>query len=361
VTGQGTGKNHHERKKMTHLKTAREFGFSVGRMQPGPLNLITDVSGVRIGHATIRSKEIQTGVTAVLPHAGNLFREKVAAASHVINGFGKPLGLIQIQEMGTIETPIILTNTLSVGTVADALIRYMLDLNPDIGISTGSVNPIICECNDGYLNDIRGMHVTGDHVRQAIDNAGTVFDQGSVGAGTGMCAYGLKGGIGSASRKVPLDSEIYTLGALVLANMGKKRDLTVCGRQMGLMLEDRPAPQMESVPDGSIIIILATDLPLCERQLGRLARRAQTGVARTGSTIDSGSGEVVVAFSTATRIRHYESRAVVPMPRLHEDRLNSVFQAVAECTEEAILNALIMSAAITGLNGRTVYSLSDFL
>ena len=346
---------------MTLLKTAREYGFVVGQMRPGPRNLITDVSGVRVGHVTISDKEIQTGVTAVLPHNGNLFQEKPAAAAHVINGFGKSMGLIQIQEMGTMETPVILTNTLSIGAAADALIRYMLDLNPDIGISTGSVNPIICECNDGYLNDIRGMHVTGDHVRQAIDNAGAGFDQGSVGAGTGMCAYGLKGGIGSASRQVPLDSEIYTVGALVLANMGKKKDLTVCGRSLGPLLGPVPGTASDPVPDGSIIIILATDLPVCERQLGRMARRAQTGVARTGSNIDSGSGEIVVAFSTACRIRHYEPRTIVPMPRLNEDLLNPVFQAVAECTEEAILNALVMAATTTGFNGRTIYSLADFL
>jgi D-aminopeptidase len=346
---------------MTPLKTAREHGFVVGRMRPGPLNLITDVSGVRVGHVTISSKAIQTGVTAVLPHDGNLFREKVAAACHVINGFGKSMGLIQINEMGTLETPIILTNTLGIGTAADALIRYMLALDPDIGRTTGTVNPVVCECNDGHLNDIRGMHVTGDHVRQAVDNAGPVFDQGSVGAGTGMCAYGLKGGIGSASRVVPLESERYTLGALVLANMGKKKDLTVCGRHPGTVLGSVPGPESEPVPDGSIIIVLATDLPLCERQLGRLARRAQTGVARTGSTIDSGSGDIVVAFSTATRIQHYESRAVVPVSRLNEDLLNPVFRAVAECTEEAILNALVTAKTTTGHNGRTVYSLADFL
>jgi D-aminopeptidase len=346
---------------MTLLKTAREYGFVVGQMRPGPRNLITDVSGVRVGHVTISDKEIQTGVTAVLPHNGNLFQEKPAAAAHVINGFGKSMGLIQIHEMGTLETPVILTNTLSIGTAADALIRYMLDLDPDIGRTTGTVNPVVCECNDGYLNDIRGMHVKGEHVRQAVDNACAVFDQGSVGAGTGMCAYGFKGGIGSASRMVPVESERYTLGALVLANMGKKKDLTVCGRHLGPLLGPEPGTPAEPPPDGSIIIVLATDLPLCERQLGRLARRAQTGVARTGSTIDSGSGDIVVAFSTTTRIRHDESRAVVPMPRLNEAHLNPVFRAVAECTEEAILNSMLMAKTTTGINGRTVYSLADFL
>ena len=185
---------------MTPSKTAREHGFVVGRMQPGPMNLITDVSGVRVGHVTISSKEIQTGVTAVLPHEGNLFQEKLTAASHVINGFGKSMGLIQIQEMGTIETPVILTNTLSVGTAADALIRSMLDLNPDIGCTTGTVNPVICECNDGYLNDIRGMHVTGDHVRQAIDNATVVFGQGSE---PGCAPMDSKGGSGLPAEWFP--------------------------------------------------------------------------------------------------------------------------------------------------------------
>ena len=346
---------------MTLPKTARDYGFAVGRMQPGPLNLITDVSGIRVGHVTISRGEIQTGVTAVLPHAGNLFREKLVAASHVINGFGKSIGLVQINEMGTIETPVILTNTLGIGAAADALIRYMLHQNPDIGRTTGTVNPVICECNDGYLNDIRKMYVTGEHVRQAVDSAAAIFDQGSVGAGTGMCAYGLKGGIGSASRVVPFDSELYTLGALVLANMGKKTDLTVCGRHIGPMFGSVPGSVPGPLPDGSIIIILATDLPLCERQLSRMARRAQTGVARTGSNIDSGSGEIVVAFSTAARIRHYESRTVVPLPRLNENLINRVFQAVAECTEEAILNALVTAATKTGINGRTVYSLADFL
>ncbi len=348
-------------KKTKHTGTAREFGLAVGQMPPGPKNLITDVRGVRVGHVTISTKDVQTGVTAVLPHEGNLFKEKLIAASHVINGFGKSMGLIQIDEMGTLETPVILTNTLGIGTAADALIRYMLDHNPDIGSTTGSVNPVICECNDGYLNDIRGMHVTKEHVRQAIDNASAEFDQGSVGAGTGMCAYGLKGGIGSASRVVLLDSNQHTLGALVLANMGKKGDLTVCGRHLGPILGPVPGTTAGPVPDGSIIIILATDLPLCERQLGRIARRAQTGVARTGANIDSGSGEMVVAFSTASRIRHYEHRAVVTLPRINDDRLNSVFRAVAECTEEAVLNAMVMAATTTGINGRTVYSLADFL
>ena len=346
---------------MTQTKTARDYGFAVGRMQPGPLNLITDVSGIRVGHVTISQGEIQTGVTAVLPHGGNLFREKLVAASHVINGFGKSMGLIQVNEMGTIETPVILTNTLSIGTAADAVIRYMLRQNPDIGLTTGTVNPVICECNDGYLNDIRGMHVTGEHVRQAIDNAADLFDQGSVGAGTGMCAYGLKGGIGSASRVIPFDSERYVLGALVLANMGKKTDLTVCGRQIGATFGAVPAKAAGPVPDGSIIIILATDLPLWAPQLGRIARRAQTGVARTGSNIDSGSGEIVVAFSSATRIHHYEYRTVVPLPGLNENLLNRVFRAVVECTEEAILNALVTAGTKTGINGRTMYSLADFL
>lgn len=346
---------------MKNQKLAREYGLGVGEIKPGPMNLITDVKGVKVGHTTISKGDIQTGVTAVLPHGGNMFQEKLLAASHVINGFGKSMGLIQLNELGTIETPIILTNTLSIGTAADALIEYMLEHNPDIGRTTGTVNPVICECNDGFLNDIRGMHITKYHVKQAIHNASAVFDQGAAGAGTGMCAYELKGGIGSASRLISLHSDTYTVGALVLANMGKKKDLLVSGKHLGHIIENKYNIAVDPMPDGSIIIILATDLPLCERQIGRIARRAQVGVALTGSKIDSGSGEIVIAFSTANRISHYESEAIVNLQRLNEERLSGVFRAVAECTEEAVLNALVMAVTTSGIKGHTAYSLTNYL
>ena len=248
---------------MKEQKRIRDYGIQIGYMQPGKNNAITDVGGVTVGHVTLNSGEVKTGVTAILPHQGNLFKEKVFAASHVINGFGKTIGTIQIDELGTIETPILLTNTLSIGTVCDGLIGYMLDQNEDIGLTTGSVNPVVCECNDGeWLNDIRGRHVKKEHVLQAIQNAGVDFEEGCVGAGTGMSCYKLKGGIGSASRIIPLGTEDqYTIGALVLANQGEKRDLTVDGRQVGKAICEMEKSDKLEGDKGSIIMILATDLP----------------------------------------------------------------------------------------------------
>jgi len=346
---------------MANHKTARDFGLRVGHLEPGPSNLITDVTGVKVGHTTLSEGDVQTGVTAILPHEGNIFQQKLLAATHVINGFGKSMGLIQINELGTLETPIILTNTLSIGTAANALIEYMLNNNPDIGSTTGTVNPVVGECNDGFLNDIRGLHVNKEHVWQAIDTASDKFAQGAVGAGTGMCAYELKGGIGSASRVLSLNKIPYTVGILVLANMGRTRDLLVAGQQVGQRIAERQAAVKDPVPDGSIIVILATDIPLCERQLGRIAKRALIGLARTGSQIDSGSGEIVIAFSTANRINHYEDSTIDRIQRLNEGRLNDVFRAVAECTEEAILNSMLMATTISGIGGHVAYSLAEYL
>lgn len=346
---------------MAKQKPVRELGIKVGDLEAGPLNLITDVSGVKVGHATICKGDVQTGVTAILPHDGNIFQEKLIAAAHVINGFGKSMGLIQINELGTIETPIILTNTLSIGTASNALIEYMLNSNPDIGNTTGTVNPVVGECNDGFLNDIRGLHVKKEHVWQAIDKASEKFSQGSVGAGTGMCAYELKGGIGSASRVLSINKRVYTVGMLVLANMGKTRDLIVAGQSIGLEIVKKQATVKDQVPDGSIIVVLATDIPLCERQLGRIARRALVGLSRTGSQIDSGSGEIVIAFSTANRINHYEKSAINNIPRLNEKRLNDVFRAVVQCTEEAVLNSMFMSTTTSGIRGHIAHSVTDYL
>ena len=199
----------------------KESGLKIGRGTPGPRNLITDVPGVTVGHVTIRDgADVNTGVTAILPHQGNIFQDKVMAASAVINGFGKSMGLVQVEELGTIETPIIMTNTLSIGTAATGLIKYMLQQNEDIGVKTGTVNPLVCECNDGRLNDIRGLHVKEEHVFEAIANCSEDFEEGVVGSGTGMCCLGLKGGIGSASRIVPVDGKDYTVGALVMSNFG---------------------------------------------------------------------------------------------------------------------------------------------
>lgn len=314
----------------------KERGWNSGRLEKGERNLISDVPGVTVGHCTLQQGSVQTGVTAILPHPGNCFQSKCAAAVHVINGFGKSAGLMQIRELGTIETPILLTNTLSVGTVSAALTRYMLKDNPDIGVTTGTVNPLVLECNDGRLNDIRGMHVEESHVFAALQSASPDFEEGAVGAGTGMCCYGLKGGIGSSSRLIPIGGNTYTLGTLLLTNFGSLSDLRIDGKPVGRILSG------ESQPDrGSVITIIATDLPLSSRQLGRAARRAQNGLARTGTITGTGSGEVVICFSTANQISHYPSAPISQACYLHEDYIDTVFRAVGESVEESVISSLL--------------------
>lgn len=333
--------------------------FSVGRGKPGKLNLITDVPGVKVGHVTLRGENINTGVTAILPHGGNMFRDKVMAASAVINGFGKTMGLVQIEELGTIETPIIMTNTLSIGTAATALIRYMLAQNPDIGVDTGTVNPVVCECNDGGLNDIRGMHVTEEHVFNAIANADTQFAEGVVGSGTGMTCLGMKGGIGSASRVVKLDKKEYTIGALVMSNFGGFGNLRIDGDPVGRRIRD--AQNQIAKDKGSIIMLLATDIPLNERQLKRVCRRAGVGLARTGSFYGNGSGDIAIAFTTANRVPHYSDSAFVPVTMMDDDHIDPVLEMSAEAVEEAIISALWHAETITGRAGKVRRSLRDYL
>ena len=244
-----------------------KWGFTVGRLPHGPLDKISDVPGVTVGHCTLAEGNIQTGVTARLPHQGDVFHDKLLAASYVINGFGKTTGLVQIDELGTLETPILFTNTLSVGTVETALVKYMLARNPDICETTGSVNPVVCECNDSGLNDIRGLHVTEENVWAALADCRADFAEGAVGAGRGMRCHGLKGGIGSASRVVELDGKQYTIGALVLSNHAVFDDLVVAGTPIQTLLDASIPPHEDK---GSIITVLATDIPLSERQLRRL-------------------------------------------------------------------------------------------
>ena len=251
---------------------------SFGIQQKGKRNLITDVAGITVGHCTLADGDVQTGVTALLPHQGDLFHDRCPAAVHVINGFGKSAGLVQVQELGYLETPLILTNTLSVGTAFTACVRYMLARNDQIGRAESTVNPVILECNDGYLNDIRGLHVTEDHVFAALDAADTAFALGAVGAGRGMSCYHLKGGIGSASRVFEIGGQTYTLGALAMTNFGSLIDLTIAGERIGKKLAAEPEDAK-----GSCIMVLATDAPLSSRQLSRVARRAQSGLARTGA------------------------------------------------------------------------------
>ena len=333
-------------------------GIRVGKLPCGPLDKISDVPGVTVGHCTLSDGEVQTGVTALLPHPGDIFHDKVMAASHVINGFGKTTGLVQIEELGTLETPILFTNTLSVGTVETALVKYMLDRNPDICETTGSVNPVVCECNDSGLNDIRGLHVTEENVWAALADCRADFAEGAVGAGRGMRCHGLKGGIGSASRVVELDGKPYTIGALVLSNHAVFDDLVVAGTPIQTLLDASIPPHEDK---GSIITVLATDIPLSERQLRRLCHRALVGLSRTGSFCGNGSGEIVIAFTTANRVPHYSEKAILPMGMVHDDAINPLFRAVAECVEESVLSSLLHAETVTGYHGRTVRCLSDLL
>ena len=333
-------------------------GIRVGKLPCGPLDKISDVPGVTVGHCTLADGEVQTGVTALLPHQGDIFHDKVMAASHVINGFGKTTGLVQIDELGTLETPILFTNTLSVGTVETALVKYMLDKNPDICETTGSVNPVVCECNDSGLNDIRGLHVTEENVWAALADCRADFAEGAVGAGRGMRCHGLKGGIGSASRVVELDGKQYTIGALVLSNHAVFDDLVVAGTPIQSLLDAHIPPHEDK---GSIITVLATDIPLSERQLRRLCHRALVGLSRTGSFCGNGSGEIVIAFTTANRVPHYSEKAILPMGMVHDDAINPLFRAVAECVEESVLSSLLHAETVTGYHGRTVRCLSDLL
>lgn len=349
---------------MNQRKRLRDFGVTPGRLPAGNLNAITDVPGVKVGHVTLISGEgalkqgegpIRTGVTAVLPHDGNLFREKVSAGVCTINGFGKATGFEQIRERGVIETPILMTNTLNIGRVSDALIGYMLRQNPDIGLKTGTVNPIVGECNDGFLNDLRGRHVREEHVWAAIESAsGGAVQEGNVGAGTGTACYQFKGGIGTSSRVV-LDGR-YTVGALVQTNHGLRPELMVLGVPLGQHLLEEFLPQPGP---GSIIMVLATDAPLDSRQLTRLAMRATFGLARTGTISQDGSGDFVIAFSTANRWQHEPAEVTETVTRFTESGkvIDEFFLAAVEAVEEAILNALVAAETMTGRDGNTLYAL----
>lgn len=332
---------------------ARELGIAPGTFAPGPGNSITDVAGVRVGHATVISgKDIRTGVTAILPHGGNLYREKVAAAIHIANAFGKLVGSTQVTELGQLETPILLTNTLSVWDAAAALADWMLALPGNETV--GSINPVVGETNDGWLNDIRGRHVRAEHVRQALASAtaGPVAE-GSVGAGTGTVAFGWKGGIGTSSRRVPAggaDAQTFLVGVLVQTNFGGR--LTVDGVPVWRELQP---PGRERAGDGSCMIVVATDAPLDARQLRRLAARAILGMARTGASGSHGSGDYVIAFSTTNRMAS-ESAGAGPAARgelVREEQLSPLFQAASDATEEAIYNSLFRATTVRGREGHS--------
>jgi D-aminopeptidase len=340
-----------------------DLGLKVGVLPPGPLDAITDVSGVQVGHTTIiRGDNIRTGVTAILPHTGNLYREKVPGAIFLGNAFGKLAGYTQVEELGEIETPVLLTSTVSVPRVADALISYMLALpgNEDVL----SINPVVGETNDGYLSDIRGRHITPGDVFAAIKNAkGGPVEEGAVGAGTGTVAFGWKGGIGTASRHLPASLGGYTIGVLVQTNFGGV--LTIAGAPVGqelgqyyLRKEVQEAASAKDRPDGSCMIVVATDAPLDARNLKRLGARAILGLARTGSSASNGSGDYAIAFSTAPQVRiHAADKSLTrKIEVMTNDAISPLFEAAIEATEEAIYNSMFKATTMTG-NGHTVEAL----
>lgn len=332
----------------------RDLGISPGILATGKFNAITDVEGVQVGHKTlIEGENIRTGVTVILPHEGDLFRERVPAAVFVGNGFGKALGFTQVQELGELETPIGLTNTLSIHTVANGIVDYLLRQPGNEQVR--SVNPVVGETNDGWLNDIRGRHITMEHVFEAIDAAkGGEVEEGSVGAGTGTSALGFKGGIGTSSRKLPKQYGGFTVGVLVQSNFGGI--LTIDGAPIGEKLKNHfMAGDIPYDVDGSVMIIVATDAPLSTRNLERLAKRAFLGVARVGGFASNGSGDYVIAFSTNKDVRRNQGSGerVRSVADLDNNATTPLFLAAVEATEEAILNSLFMAKTITGDRNHT--------
>lgn len=314
------------------------------------MGCLTDVPGVRVAHLTLRGEDpvVRTGVTAVLPRGGDLRAEPVTAAVHVINGYGKPLGLAQVAELGTLETPIVLTGTLSVGAAHEGVVRHLLARDPDLG-RPATVNPVVLECNDGRLNDLRTLAVRTEHVEQALEQATSApgpVAEGAVGAGHGMVAFGWKGGIGTASTRVDDGVWSGSLGTLVLTNMGRAEDLLVDGRPVSSWPADAPPLSAEAAGPvaGSVVVLLAADVPLDARQLGRLARRAQNGLARCGIPTDHGSGEFVLAWSTTQ-----------PQPRRDDAWLRPWFGAVAEIVEAAVRSSLRAAATTSGRDGVVVH------
>ena len=322
----------------------RDLGVTIGVFEPGQLNAITDVRGVRVGHRTvIEGERIRTGVTAIVPHEGNVFQDKTPAAVVVGNGYGKLMGTTQIIELGEIETPILLTNTLAVAQAAEGTIRWTLAQPGNEAVR--SLNAVVGETNDGNLNDIRARTITYQHALDAIEHASTAaVAEGSVGAGTGTIAFGLKGGIGTSSRRVPARDGSYTVGVLVQSNFGGL--LTVAGVPLWKQLGMNPfAPQPAPPNAGSIMIVVATDAPLSARNLERLAKRALVGLSRTGATLANGSGDYVIAFSTAQEVRRTPARrsSVATFAELPNEAMTPLFQGVAEATEEAIINSLLQA------------------
>lgn len=349
---------------------ARDLGITIGNYVPGSLNAITDVPGVKVGHQTLMSGEgalkpgqgpVRTGVTVIIPR-DDVWHKKVAAGSFVLNGTGEMTGLSWVAESGFLEYPIALTNTLNVPRVANGVMSWMITQYPAIGIEDDTLTPVVAECDDGRLNDIQGRHVSEQDVIAALDSATSgPVKEGTVGAGTGMVSYGFKGGIGTASRKLSDTEGGYTIGVLVNANHGRRPELVVGGVSVGKQYEAPKAVAEALVPgqsEGSIIIVIATDAPLDGRQLTRLAKRAALGLARTGSTARHGSGDFMLAFSTANVIPHYPKEPTYTLTHLADTHLNPVITATVEATEEAILNALTMATTVVGRDNHRVEAIN---
>jgi len=342
---------------MNSQKRISDFGVQIGSMKSGKLNKITDVKGVKVGHHTVNDKNNKTGITFISP-APNIFENKLIAASHVINGFAKTTGLIQVDELGQLESPIVLTNTLSVGLVQNFLINYTIDEYAKKNIELKSFNAVVAECNDSFLNNIRNICFEYNDFIKAVCDARSDFSEGDVGSGKGMSCHGLKGGIGSASRMFKIDERIYTLGVLVLSNHGSLNDLTINGINAGKKITEKIG-NMKQDDKGSIIVIFATDLPVTSRQLKRISKRAVIGINRLGSYMGNGSGEIVIGFSTAVNL---DSRKdIQEIKIINESKIDPAFRAIAEATEEAILNSMITASKVVGYRGNTRYSLKDFI
>jgi D-aminopeptidase len=349
---------------------ARALGIVVGSYASGPLNAITDVAGVTVGQITLISGDgplkpglgpVRTGVTVVIPR-DDVWHKKVPAGSFVLNGTGEMTGLAWVTESGFLEYPIALTNTLNLPRVANGIMNWMIARYPEIGITDDTLTPVVAECDDGRLNDIQGRHVSEADVVRALDNASSgVVAEGSVGAGTGMVSYGFKGGIGTSSRRLSEVEGGYTVGVLVNANHGRRPELVVGGVPVGRLYEAAPPVAQAFSPgqsEGSIIVIIATDAPLDSRQLTRLAKRAALGLARTGSTARHGSGDFMLAFSTANMIPHYPKEPTFQQTHLADTHLNPMITATVEATEEAILNALTMATTVVGRDSHRVEAIN---
>jgi D-aminopeptidase len=354
---------------------ARALGIVIGSHTPGPLNAITDVAGVSVGQTTLISGDgplrpgvgpVRTGVTVVIPR-DDVWHKKVPAGSFVLNGTGEMTGLAWISESGFLEYPIALTNTLNVPRVANGVMDWMIARYPQIGITDDTLTPVVAECDDGRLNDIQGRHVSEADVVQALNGASSgVVQEGTVGAGTGMVSYGFKGGIGTSSRRLTEAEGSYTIGVLVNANHGRRPELVVSGVPVGRLYETAAKTQMSQTAEtpapgdgeGSIIVIVATDAPLDGRQLTRLAKRAALGLARTGSTARHGSGDFMLAFSTANVIPHYPKDRTYSLTHLADTHMNPLITATVEATEEAILNALTKASTVVGRDHHRVEAIS---